>query len=96
MQEVADGAQALVAVRDHGIGIAPEDLERIFERFERGSNVVGRIPGTGIGLAGARQIVEQHGGTLSVRSVLGEGSVFTIALPAVVRANEAPPAQAAA
>ena len=92
----ADGAQALVAVRDHGIGIAPEDLERIFERFERGSNVVGRIPGTGIGLAGARQIVEQHGGTLSVQSVLGEGSVFTIALPAVVRADEAPPAQAAA
>jgi signal transduction histidine kinase len=75
------GMCALIHVRDQGVGIPAADLPRLFERFFRGSNVVGRIAGTGIGLAGARQIVEQHGGTLTVVSAEGVGSTFTVALP---------------
>ena len=74
----ARGDEALLSVSDAGIGIPPEDLERVFARFERGGNVAGRFSGTGIGLAAARQIVEQHGGTLTVESELGKGSTFTI------------------
>jgi signal transduction histidine kinase len=77
----ADRSWAVLHVRDQGLGIPPEDLPHIFERFHRGSNVVGRISGTGIGLASARHAVEAHGGTLSVSSVLGRGSCFTIRLP---------------
>jgi PAS domain S-box-containing protein len=72
---------AVVAVRDHGIGIPPEERSRIFERFYRASNVAGRIEGAGIGLSGVRQIVEQHGGTVEVESVEGQGSTFTVRLP---------------
>ena len=72
---------ALLAVADRGLGIAPEDLPRIFERFFRGGNAVGRIQGTGLGLAGARQIAEQHDGTIDVSSTLGGGSTFTVRLP---------------
>ncbi len=75
------GAWAVLAVRDRGLGIPPADLPHLFERFHRGGNVVGRIAGTGIGLVSARQIVEQHGGTIAVQSELGKGSTFTIRLP---------------
>ena len=75
------GSFAVVAVRDRGLGIPDRDLAHIFERFQRGSNVMDRISGSGIGLAGARQIVEQHGGTISVQSREGEGSTFTVRLP---------------
>jgi PAS domain S-box-containing protein len=73
---------ALVQVRDEGIGIPADDLPHIFERFHRGANVSGRIPGTGIGLAAAQEIVEQHGGSISVQSQEGVGSTFTVRLPA--------------
>jgi PAS domain S-box-containing protein len=75
------GATAVVAVRDPGVGIPAEELPRIFERFYRGSNVAGRIGGTGLGLAGVKRIVEQHGGTIEVESVEGTGSTFTVRLP---------------
>ena len=71
---------AMVAVRDTGIGIPAEDLARIFEPFQRAGNV-GAITGTGIGLAGARQIVTEHGGTLDVQSAVGAGTVATLRLP---------------
>jgi signal transduction histidine kinase len=63
------------AVRDNGVGIAPEDAERIFRPFEQ---VHGREdhPGTGIGLAICTRIVERHGGTMWVESAPGEGSTF--------------------
>ncbi|MGE3599462.1 MAG: sensor histidine kinase [Dehalococcoidia bacterium] len=73
----------MIQVQDEGIGIPPADLPHIFERYQRGANVAGRIAGTGIGLAGARQIVELHGGTIEVESVEGHGSVFTVRLPLV-------------
>lgn len=79
--EDAAGVWAVVRVRDAGIGIPAADLPVVFERFRRGRNVTGRIRGSGIGLAGARQIVEQHGGTISGESVEGEGSTFTVRLP---------------
>jgi signal transduction histidine kinase len=76
-----EGAELVLSVRDTGIGIPPSEIEAVFERFRRGSNVAGRFTGTGIGLAGARQIVEQHGGSVHVTSALGRGSTFTVRLP---------------
>jgi signal transduction histidine kinase len=73
-------AWAVLSVRDEGIGIPVGDLPRIFERFHRAGNVSG-TPGAGVGLSGARQIVEQHGGTISVASIENQGSTFTIRLP---------------
>jgi signal transduction histidine kinase len=75
------GAWAVVRVRDRGIGIPAQDAALIFQRFHRGSNVAGRISGTGLGLAGARQIIELHGGIISVESEPGAGSTFTVQLP---------------
>jgi PAS domain S-box-containing protein len=75
------GAWAMLAVQDQGLGIPKVDLPKVFERFHRSSNVVGRIPGIGIGLAGSRSIVEQHGGTIAVESQEGVGSRFTVRLP---------------
>lgn len=72
---------AILQVSDQGLGIPAADLPHIFERFHRGGNVAGRIAGSGIGLAAVRQIVEQHGGTISVESREGEGSTFTVRLP---------------
>jgi PAS domain S-box-containing protein len=79
---------AVVTVTDHGIGIPTADLATIFERFRRGSNVPTRIRGAGIGLAGARSIVEQHGGILTVASEEGGGSSFTVRLPIMTQADE--------
>ena len=75
------GNTGVLAVQDQGMGIPAADLPRMFERYSRGSNAVGRIAGSGLGLAGARGIVEQHGGTISVASSEGVGSTFTIQLP---------------
>jgi signal transduction histidine kinase len=80
--EMRDGQRwAALEVRDSGIGIPAADLPHIFERFHRAANTVGQIRGTGLGLASARQIVVQHGGTLDVQSTEGAGSVFTVRLP---------------
>lgn len=73
-----DGPDAVVTVQDRGIGIPARDLPRVFDRFYRGSNVQRETPGTGIGLASARQVVEQHGGHISVRSGPHEGTTFTV------------------
>jgi signal transduction histidine kinase len=75
-----DGAWAIVSVRDQGVGIPVADLGHIFERFHRAGNV-GGVRGAGIGLATVREIVEQHGGSISVESRQGEGSTFTVRLP---------------
>jgi two-component system OmpR family sensor kinase len=69
-----------VTVADTGIGIAPEETPRIFERFYRAGNAVVR-GGTGLGLAIARRITEQHGGTITVESAPNHGSRFTVRLP---------------
>jgi signal transduction histidine kinase len=76
-----DDGQAVLSVSDLGEGIPSPDLPHIFERYRRGKNVEGRIPGTGIGLAGVKQIVELHNGSISVQSAVGQGTTFTIRLP---------------
>jgi signal transduction histidine kinase len=76
-----EGDEAVLRVRDQGIGIPAADLPHVFDRFYRAANVAGRFAGTGIGLAGARQIVEQHGGTIQVESRERIGSTFTVRLP---------------
>ncbi len=75
------GACAVVTVHDNGLGIPAGDLPHIFEWYRRGANVRNKINGTGVGLAGARQIVEQHGGRILVDSQEGAGSTFTVVLP---------------
>jgi signal transduction histidine kinase len=75
-----DERGAVISVNDHGIGIAPEDHERIFERFERAVPLQ-HYGGFGIGLWVAKRVVEAHGGTISVSSAPGRGSTFVVALP---------------
>ncbi|MDZ8262989.1 HAMP domain-containing sensor histidine kinase [Nostoc sp. ChiQUE01b] len=67
-------------VQDEGIGIPPEDQERLFESFYRASNV-GRIPGTGLGLMIVKQAVERHGGAITVNSEINVGTTFSVTLP---------------
>ncbi|MBA2519407.1 MAG: PAS domain-containing sensor histidine kinase, partial [Chloroflexia bacterium] len=73
-------ATAVLEVRDEGIGIPAADLPYVFDVRRRGGNV-GTITGSGVGLAGAKQIVEQHRGTITAESQAGAGSTFTVTLP---------------
>jgi signal transduction histidine kinase len=74
--------EAIIEVRDSGPGIPEADLPLVFDRFFRGTNVgEARASGSGLGLAIARSIVEMHGGSIAVSSVLGEGATFTTRLP---------------
>lgn len=68
-------------VADSGSGIPQEEISQIFDKFYRGKGQRHRVPGTGMGLAVAKAIVEAHGGTIGVRSEVGKGSVFTFSLP---------------
>jgi heavy metal sensor kinase len=82
-EEPADGREWVeVQVADTGSGISAEALPRVFDRFYREDAARNRSGGTGLGLAIARMVAERHGGTISVRSAPGEGSVFTVRLPA--------------
>ncbi|HXM54428.1 MAG TPA: HAMP domain-containing sensor histidine kinase [Candidatus Dormibacteraeota bacterium] len=77
-----DDDSVLIAVRDHGVGIAPDDLPRLFSRFGRISTDATRhIPGIGLGLYLARELAQLHGGDISVESRPGAGSTFVLALP---------------
>jgi signal transduction histidine kinase len=77
-------------VRDTGIGIAEEDLTRVFDEFYRASNARAVSPlGTGVGLALVQRIVESHGGRIWVESVLGQGSTFTFSLPTLAPLSRA-------
>jgi signal transduction histidine kinase len=77
-----DGTDALLTVTDHGIGIPTDELPTLFEPFSRAANAGQRDEtGLGLGLYITRQIIEHHGGTISVESVEGEGSTFTVRLP---------------
>jgi signal transduction histidine kinase len=76
-----EDGRAVVHVRDTGLGIPSRDLPRIFERFYRVDKARSRATGgTGLGLAIVKHAVEQMGGSVSVESRLGQGSVFTVAL----------------
>jgi signal transduction histidine kinase len=79
----------IVAVTDHGIGIPKQDLDRLFERYHRGSNVSG-IVGTGLGLYLVKMVIDLHSGSVAVESREGDGSRFTVRLP-VTPAPQAEP-----
>jgi two-component system, sensor histidine kinase and response regulator len=77
---VSDG-HVDVSIRDHGIGIAADFIQRLFSRYERYEKTANKILGTGLGLAITRQIVEMHGGKIWVESEPGKGSDFHFTLP---------------
>lgn len=83
-----DGDEVVVTVADRGIGIPQDDMGRLFERYYRGRNVSG-VVGTGVGLYLVKIVVDLHGGSITVESREGEGSRFTMRLPAR-RAADAP------
>ena len=77
-----DGGSGVIKVRDDGVGIAPEDLPRLFNRFERLHNrETSDVGGTGLGLYLSRELARQHGGDLSVESKAHTGSTFTLRVP---------------
>ena len=78
--EVTVSAEGVVAVRDHGPGVPPEDVPLVFDRFYRGATARGRS-GSGLGLAIVRQVAESHGGSVRVESPEGGGARFVLALP---------------
>jgi CheY-like chemotaxis protein/nitrogen-specific signal transduction histidine kinase len=79
-----EGEEAVLHVRDTGVGIAPEVLPRIFDLFTQAERSLDRAQGgLGIGLALVRRLVEMHGGTVAASSALGQGSEFVVRLPAV-------------
>src|ERR1700722_10480752 len=79
-----EGEEAVLRVRDSGVGIAPEFLPRIFELFTQAERSLDRSQGgLGIGLALVRRLVEMHGGTVAASSALGQGSEFVVRLPVV-------------
>lgn len=77
-----DGDEAQLTVADTGMGISPDELPRVFERFFRGRGASG-VSGSGVGLAVARELTMAHGGTLEAVSTEGVGTTFTVRLPAV-------------
>ena len=77
-----EASEICLFVRDTGVGVAPDDLERIFSRFEQVDNrLSSKTAGTGLGLSITRGLVEGMGGRIHVQSVVGEGTVFTVQLP---------------
>jgi signal transduction histidine kinase len=76
------GMEALVEVRDTGIGITPDALPHVFDRFYRADAARAASSGAGLGLSIARRIIELHGGTISVRAARGGGTIVSVILPA--------------
>jgi two-component system sensor histidine kinase MprB len=86
--EVTVSAEGVVAVRDDGPGVPPEDVPLIFDRFYRGATARGRS-GSGLGLAIVRQAAEAHGGSVSAANAAGGGAVVTVSFgPSVVVSDE--------
>lgn len=82
VEAYADGSQAFMTVTDQGIGIPAQDLQRVFERFQRLDNPVTRqVRGAGLGLSVCRNLVQAHEGHIWVESVPGQGSSFFVAIP---------------
>ena len=84
-----DEGDVLISIRDEGPGIPAAELEKLFDRFFRGSTSIGII-GTGIGLHIVKLFVEMHGGRVNVRSVVGEGTTFSLLLPSSTSAEIIP------
>jgi two-component system, OmpR family, phosphate regulon sensor histidine kinase PhoR len=80
LEREGEAEWVLLSVTDQGIGIPTYDVERIFDRFQRGSNVPQNLAGSGVGLPYVRQVVREHGGSITVRSRPAENTTFTIRL----------------
>lgn len=88
--DVSVGQEAdwvVVRVQDRGVGIPPEEIPHVFTRYYRATTAQG-VPGTGLGLAGSKRIVEQHGGYLMLESTQGKGTTVTLYLPTQTEAPE--------
>jgi len=82
VQAYTEGGNLAIAVKDFGVGIKKEELEKIFDRFYRGGEELTRsVRGSGLGLTLVKKIVEAHSGTVQVKSQPGKGSTFTVSLP---------------
>jgi signal transduction histidine kinase len=92
VQVVRDRGWAVLSVQDHGVGIPTADLPHVFERYRRARNVSAKFAGSGLGLAGAKDLIELHGGSISVTSVEGVGSRFVVRLPLKRRKRRERPA----
>lgn len=79
--QIEDGARIGLRITDHGIGLTPEQLLRVSERFYR-ADTTGKIPGTGLGMSIVKEIIELHGGEMTISSTFGEGTAVTLWLPA--------------
>jgi len=90
MTIATDGGKLTIAVRDHGPGVHPDYLERIFDRFQQAPSREPSVRGTGLGLAIAKGIIELHAGTIFARNHAEGGCVFTIVLPLAVEPNRKP------
>lgn len=78
-----------ISVTDHGMGIDPSDKPHIFKQFRRGKNALSaNIPGNGLGLCLVERIIKAHGGSVTVESVLGQGSTFILRLPVAKESSE--------
>jgi two-component system sensor histidine kinase KdpD len=90
IQAHSDNNQVIISVRDKGPGITEKELRHIFEKFYRVGERTDGVPGTGMGLHIAREIVKAHGGEISVKSTVGEGSEFFLSLPCALEDVEEP------
>jgi signal transduction histidine kinase len=90
LSATGNGSDVIISVADTGVGISSDDVPHIFERFWRADKVRSReVSGVGLGLPIARQIAEQHGASLDVRSEPGRGSLFTVRMPRVLASERA-------
>src|SRR5581483_5810896 len=79
---VAEPDAVVIRVADTGVGVPPEDVEHLFDRFFRASGTDG-VPGAGLGLSIVKAIVDAHGGSVGVASEPGEGTTFELRLPRI-------------
>lgn len=77
---ICQSKSVIFRIRDFGIGVPPEEQDRLFDSFHRANNV-GSIPGTGLGLPIVKRAVDLHGGTIAIESQVGEGTTFVVTLP---------------
>ncbi|MBV9605010.1 MAG: response regulator [Solirubrobacterales bacterium] len=85
-----DRAWVQILVQDSGVGMTPDEVERIFDRFYRAGNRSSSNPGTGLGLSIVKSLVDLHGGQIAVESEPGQGTIFRVRLPAAVPGFDSP------
>ncbi|HMG30335.1 MAG TPA: response regulator [Jiangellaceae bacterium] len=91
VRATSQGTELVVTVSDTGMGVPPEDRERIFESFQQGKRAAPKAEGTGLGLTLSKRIVELHGGRIWLESEVGVGSTFCIGIPASARMTSGQP-----